>query len=196
MKERLKPISHSEFVEIIDNLSTKLDKFLTENKLKVDYVVPILRSGAVPAVYIANKLNIIKFAPYQAKHIKFNSGKEDIEELFNPFKSLNINKPNCVFLVVEGTHFSGKSAELCIDEIYKNFPNAKILYVCLQKYYGSKSFSNKVLFEASGVTAEWINLTEDECKKLGIRDSAIIYPWEILENEISHPDDLENNIFF
>ena len=33
-------------------------------------MVPILRSGAVPAVYIANELNLVKFAPIQVKKIK------------------------------------------------------------------------------------------------------------------------------
>ncbi len=196
MEERFKPITHEKFVEIINKLSCNLSEFLTQNNLKIDYVVPILRSGAVPAVYIANKLNIVKFAPFQVKNVKFNSGKEKHKILFSAFDTLKINKPEPVFLMVDGTHFSGKSAELCINEIYKTFPNAKILYVCLQRYYGSTSFKDKILYEDSCVTAEWINLSEEECKKLNIQTHVMLFPWENIENEKTHPDDLEDNIFF
>lgn len=196
MEERLKPISHSEFVKLIDRLCQNLTKFLTENNLRIDYIVPILRSGAVPAVYIANKLNIVKFAPFQVKNVKFNSGKEKHEILFSAFDTLKLNKQEPVFLVVDGTHFSGKSAELCINEIYKTFPNAKILYVCLQRYYGSTSFKDKILYEDSCVTAEWCSLSEEECKKLNTQSFAFVFPWESIENEQTHPDDLEDNIFF
>lgn len=196
MKERLKLMDHNKFVECTNALANSIEKFLNDNNLKIDYVVPVLRSGAVPGVYIANKLNIVKFAPIQVKHIKYNSGEEKVEMLYSPFKTAKITKKEPVFLIVEGTQFSGTSIELCINEIYKQFPKAKILYVCITKYYGSKSFADKVLFEKAAIISEWVNLSEEECKKNGIESHAPVYPWEIIENEITHPDDLEDNIFF
>lgn len=73
--DRLRLMSHDEFVKHIDKLSDNLRKYLTQNNLKVDYVVPILRSGAVPAVYLANRLNLVKFAPFQVKHITHKTAK-------------------------------------------------------------------------------------------------------------------------
>ena len=51
-----KIISHSEFEQHIKKLSSDIRKYCKINDVRIDYVVPILRSGAVPAVYIANDL--------------------------------------------------------------------------------------------------------------------------------------------
>jgi len=188
-------MSHEEFLKHIDYLSKNLGEFIKENNLKVDYIIPILRSGAVPAVYISNRLNIVKFAPYQVKHIKYKNEKETIEILFNPIKSLNIQKEDPTFLIVEGTHSTGASVELCIDEILKEFPKGKLLYVCISKIYGSKSFTDKVIYEKAASFYN-VNMPKDECKKLNIYNCDVIYPWETLEGELTHPDDFEENIFF
>ncbi len=195
MKREMRAMTHEEFTKHIENLYKGLDEFLNKQNLKVDYIVPVLRSGAVPAVYLANKLNIVKFAPFQVKHITYEDKKETIEIIFNPLKALNIEKESPIFLIVEGTHSSGKSVELCIDEILKHYPIAKILYVCITKNYESKSFSDKVVYE-NFACQKSETLTEEECKKLGIEHLDAIYPWETFEGEQNHPDDLEKNIFF
>ena len=56
-----KKLSYNRFLKYIDKLCKNLQSYIEENKIKIDYICPILRSGAVPAVYIANKLNIVKF---------------------------------------------------------------------------------------------------------------------------------------
>lgn len=195
VQERFRNLSHDEFVTIVNEISEKLNDFLTENKLKVDYVVPMLRSGAVPAVYIANRLNIVKFLPFQSKHITYKNGKETIELLYNPLKSFDISKKEPVFLIVEGNHSTGKSVELCLDELLKAYPNAKILYVCLFKNYNSKNFTDKTVFEYAGrITGYFLPL--EECEKLNIDGYSPVYPWETEEDQINHPDDREENIFF
>ena len=195
MKNRLRKMSHKEFISHINFLSKQLKEFLESKCLKIDYICPILRSGAVPAVYIANKLNIVKFASFQAKHITYKNKEEKIELLFNPLRNIKIEKEQPVFLLVEGTHSTGKSVELCITEIYKIYPKAKILYVSIAKFYGSKDFKEKIFYENHAL---YFNTSKSiqECKKLKINPYLAIYPWEILESEVNHPDDLEENIFF
>lgn len=136
----------------------QIKEFITEKNLKIDYICPILRSGAIPAVYISNKLNIIKFAPMQVKHIAYKNGENTIEMLFNPFDALKITKEEPVFLLVEALQSTGKSVNICIDEIKKNYPNSKILYVCLVREYGSKDFKEKVEFSTAQVIIEAITI--------------------------------------
>ncbi len=62
-----------------------------------EYICPVLRSGAVPATYISNKLNIVKFLPMQVKHIAYKNGENKIEMIFNPFDSIQIDKKNQYF---------------------------------------------------------------------------------------------------
>ena len=69
-EDEIKSMSHEEFKDYCLKLSKDIQEYCNTNHLRIDYVVPILRSGAVPAVYIANELNLIKFAPIQVKKIK------------------------------------------------------------------------------------------------------------------------------
>lgn len=192
-----KKMSSEIFEKHINKLCKNLSNFIEQNEIKIDYICPILRSGAVPSVYISNKLNIIKFLPIQVKHIAYKNGQNKIEMIFNPLDSIEIKKDSPVFLVVEAMHSTGASAEICINEIKKKYKNAKILYVCLAKEYGSKDFPNMTIYEDSAFYYNGDNLfSEEKCKELGIEYTYPLFPWEILDIELKHPDDLEENIFF
>lgn len=197
-KENYRRISHNEFIEYIDRICNDLEKYINENQLKVDYICPILRSGGVPAIYISNRLNIVKFAPFQVKHIKYNNDTYSTEILFNPFNSLEIKKSNPVFLVVEAMHSTGSSVALCINEIKKNYKDAIILYVSVTKAYGYRDFKGEVAYENTGFYYNRCNreYSKEECEQLGIEFYNPLFPWENLELELIHPDDLEDNIFF
>lgn len=66
-EDEIRNMTHDEFKSYCLKVSKEIDEYCKSNNVRVDYVVPILRSGAVPAVYIANELNLIKFAPIQVK---------------------------------------------------------------------------------------------------------------------------------
>ena len=117
MQKNYKRIEHNEFLQHIYKLCDHLGKYIKDNKIKIDYICPVLRSGAVPATYISNKLNIVKFLPMQVKHIAYKNGENKIEMIFNPFDSIQIEKKEPVFLVVEAMHSTGTSVEICINEI-------------------------------------------------------------------------------
>lgn len=195
--EDYKPMTYEAFLSYIDKICQKLEVYINDNKIKVDYICPVLRSGAIPAIYISNRLNIIKFLPMQVKHIAYNDGTNNIEMIFNPLNCVEIKKEEPVFLVVEAMHSTGTSVKICIDEIKKRYKNARILYVCLTKEYRSENFENLVEYEDTGFFYNGKNkLDEEKCKELQIEYFTPLFPWEILENELQHPDDLEENIFF
>lgn len=197
MDKNYKKMSNETFEKHIDKLCENLSDFVEHNGIKIDYICPILRSGAIPAVYISNRLNIVKFLPIQVKHIAYKNGENKIEMIFNPLNSIEIKKDTPVFLVVEAMHSTGTSAEICINEIKRRYKNAKILYVCLTKEYGSKDFSNITIYEDSAFYYNGNNaFSKDKCKELNIEYNYPLFPWEILEMELKHPDDLEENIFF
>ena len=117
MLKQYKKMSNEVFEQKIDILCKKILEFTKENEIRIDYICPILRSGVIPATYISNKLNIIKFLPIQVKHISYKNGDNKIQMIFNPFNAIEINKKNPVFLVVEAMHYTGTSAGICINEI-------------------------------------------------------------------------------
>ena len=40
------------------------------------------------------------------------------------------------------------------------------------------------------------NFIEERCKELNVEYYHPLFPWEELEMELEHPDDLEENVFF
>lgn len=197
MQKNYKRMEHNEFLQYIDKICEQLGKYIKDNKIKIDYICPVLRSGAVPAVYISNKLNIVKFLPIQVKHVAYNNGDNKIEMIFNPFNSIEINKKEPVFLVVEAMHSTGTSAEICINEIKKRYKNAKILYVCLTKEYGSRDFKGIAEYEDVAFYYNGNNeFSKERCKELDVEYFYPLFLWEDLQTELEHPDDLEDNIFF
>ena len=197
MQKNYKRMEHSEFIQNIDKICNQLGKYIQDNEIKIDYICPVLRNGAVPAVYISNKLNIVKFLPIQVKHIAYKNGDNKIEMIFNPINSIEINKKEPVFLVVEAMHSTGTSVEICINEIKNKYKDAKILYVCLTKEYGSRNFNDiteyaDVAFYYNGNNG----FSKEKCEELNIEYFYPLFTWEDLKMELEHPDDLEENIFF
>lgn len=193
---KYRELSHERFLKCINILSANLEKFLDENDFKVDYIMPIVRSGSVPAVYISNKLNIVKFAPIQIKHITYNDGRESIETIFNPLNSLDINKEKPVFLIVDALQSSGKSAEIAIKEIKNVYSDAVVLYVCITKKYLSNDFKGTIEYFDYAFQYNEDQFDEEKCLSLGIDYYAPVFPWEKEDDQINYPDDLEDNIFF
>ena len=197
MQKNYKRMEHNEFLQHIDKLCNHLRKYIQDNKIKIDYICPVLRSGAVPATYISNKLNIIKFLPIQVKHIAYKNGENKIEMIFNPFDSIEINKKEPVFLLVEALHCTGTSVEICINEIKNRYKNAKILYVCLTKEYGSRDFRDIIEYEDVAFYYNGNNeFSKEKCKELNVEYHSPLFLWEDLQTELEHLDDLEENIFF
>lgn len=197
MQRNYKRMKHDEFLQYIDKICNQLGKYIQDNEIKIDYICPVLRSGAVPAVYISNKLNIVKFLPIQVKHIAYKNGDNKIEMIFNPFNAIEINKKEPVFLVVEAMHSTGTSVEICINEIKNKYKDAKILYVCLTKEYGSRNFNQITEYEDVAFYYNGNNdFSKEKCKELNIEYFYPLFPWEDLKMELEHPDDLEENIFF
>ena len=121
MQKDYKRMEYNEFLQYINKLCDHLEKYIQDNKIRIDYICPVLRSGAVPAIYITYTLNIVKLLPVQVKHIAYQNGENKIEMIFNPFDSIQIEKKEPVFLVVEAMHSTGTSVEICINEIKNRF---------------------------------------------------------------------------
>ena len=197
MQKDYKRMEYNEFLQYINKLCDHLEKYIQDNKIRIDYICPVLRSGAVPAIYISNKLNIVKLLPMQVKHIAYQNGENKIEMIFYPFDSIQIEKKEPVFLVVEAMHSTGTSVEICINEIKNRYEKAKILYVCLTKEYGSKNFKDITEYEDVAFYYNGNNeFTKEKCKNLNVEYFYPLFPWEDLKTELEHPDDLEENIFF
>lgn len=175
----IKSMTHDDFKNYCSKISKEINHYCIENQLRIDYVVPILRSGAVPAVYISNELNLIKFAPIQVKKIKQN-GIYDHIVLLNSLKELDKDK-ELILLVVEGTYSSGDTVNTALDEIKKTLPKAKILFstICIR---GKENMPKGIEKGFYGFDLP--------------REKLFTYPWESVEMKENHPDQKIENIFY
>lgn len=178
-EDEIKSMSHEDFKNYCLKLSKEIDAYCVANNLRIDYVVPILRSGAVPAVYIANELNLIKFVPIQVKKIKQN-GIYDHIVLLNTLEYLDKDK-ELLLLVVEGTYSSGDTVNTALDEIRKTLPKAKILFstICIR---GKENMPKCIEQGFYGFDLP--------------REKLFTYPWESVEMKENHPDQKVENIFY
>lgn len=178
-EDEIKSMSHDDFKGYCLKVSKEINDYCTNNNLRIDYVVPILRSGAVPAVYIANELNLIKFAPIQVKKIKQN-GIYDHIILLNTLKDLDKNK-ELVLLIIEGTYSSGDTVNTALDEIRKTLPKAKILFstICIR---GEENMPKDIVKGFYGFDLP--------------REKLFTYPWESVDMKENHPDQKIENIFY
>lgn len=178
-EDEIKDMSHDEFKGYCLKLSKDIQEYCKSNNIRIDYVVPILRSGAVPAVYIANELNLIKFAPIQVKKIKQN-GIYDHVVLLNSLKDLDKDK-ELTLLVVEGTYSSGDTVNTALEEIRRTLPKAKILFstICIR---GKENMPKEIVKGFYGFDLP--------------REKLFTYPWETVEMKENHPDQKIENIFY
>ena len=179
LEDGIETISHSKFKKYASKLSKEIAKYIAENNLRIDYVVPVFRGGAVPAVYIANELNLIKFAPIQMKKIKQN-GKYDRILLLNSLKDLDREK-NLNLLVVDDTVGAGDTLHTIVDEIRETLPKATILFACIFLRDGTDLPENiQASFFGSSMA----------------REKVFVYPWEIKEQKETRIDQEIENIFY
>lgn len=178
-EDKIRTMSHRKFKKYVLKLSREIEEYTSKKNIRIDYVVPILRSGAVPAVYIANELNLIKFAPIQVKKIK-QDGKYDHIVLLNSLKDLDKEK-ELNLLVVEGTYSSGETMNTALDEIKKTLPNANILLACVC-VRGEENLPKNVQKSFYGFSLS--------------REKLFVYPWELKEQKETHPDQKLENIFY
>lgn len=178
-EDEIKSMSHDDFKGYCLKLSKDINDYCDTNNLRIDYVVPILRSGAVPAVYISNELNLIKFAPIQVKKIKQN-GVYDHIVLLNSLKELDKNK-RLNLLVVEGTYSSGDTVNTALEEIKRTLPKSKILFatICIR---GKENMPKSIEKGFYGFDLP--------------REKLFSYPWETVEMKENHPDQKVENIFY
>ena len=178
-EDEIRTMPHSEFKKHVLKVTKEIEEYTTKNNLRIDYVVPILRSGAVPAVYIANELNLIKFVPIQVKKIKQN-GEYDHIVLLNSLKDLDKER-ELLLLVVEGTYSSGETAITALNEIKKTLPKAKILFACVC-IRGEKNMPKGVQKGFYGFDLP--------------REKLFTYPWESADMKENHPDQKIENIIY
>ncbi len=172
----INPMSWDEFDRIIDGIVRKIKDI----GIQYDAVAPILRSGGIPAMMIANKLKIIPTIPIQVKY-KYNPTV--VETLIDP-QCPNNKDPGEMknILVVDANTGSGRSAELVASLLKQNFPDSKLCFATVTKVYKKENIVRGYDASIYGrVTNEDFLDNAPDDARYGIT----IFPWENPDAELA-----------
>ena len=179
-------ISWNDFENYMEKIKNDILEYIKNNNLNIDVIIPILRGGGIPGIYLANQLKVVRILPYQFKYL--HHPEKEIKMLDLSFDNLNsfiIDNPTV--LVIEGNHSTGNLANNVIKIIKKEKPNSKVLYVALAKDYYYKDSVDLVDFTTCGFyTNENRKLSLVECNNENIEYKKVyISPWELEQEEFS-----------
>lgn len=182
-KTDFKKVSWEEYGKTLEVLYKKVNKYVNQNKLKIDAVVSILRGGAIPATYLAYKLGVLRILPVQYKY--FYKGKNlELRKIFG-FTRNTVKLPaKPTFLLVEGNHCFGLTAETAAKDLKRQFPGCRIVYAAdhMDYSYQKNQYAEVIFF--GRITNECRNLSIKECKAKGIDNPlSHLLPWEGIEEE-------------
>jgi hypoxanthine phosphoribosyltransferase len=178
------PMSWDEFDRIASSLIDQLSTYQNKHHFKFDAVAPMLRSGGIPAVMIANKMQIIPMIPLQ---VKYNYDHGGVDTVIPPLCPLTLDE-NAVknILVTECNTYMGTSSKLVVNLLNKKFPKADLHYACITKVYGGPQ--NIKGYKSYHIGC-WTNEAFKDNAPNNCRPGITIYPWETAEYEL---EDINN----
>jgi hypothetical protein len=175
--------SWAEYSSELTKLTDKVIKYVKENQITIDAVVPLLRGGNIPGTFIAYALDVLTILPVQYKYF-FMGDKCELRKMhgLNP---QDVLKQNPTFVLVEGNHCYGNQAKYAASDLKKTFPNCRIIYAASNMDYKYQDVVKDAEISFYGnLTNCCKELTDEECIKLGIEyKKELIFPWENITEE-------------
>ena len=178
-------IGWDEYGELMEKILKELQDYISRNNIKIDAVVPILRGGATLGNFLAYKLGIIRILPVQYKYFFTGRGKAELRQLLFTPNSKVIGE-NPTFLLVEGDQCFGNTVIHAAKDLKTEFPGCNIIHVADILDYSYRDSAKEYVNESfyGKYTNHCEELSDEECKKLGI-EGATIAPWENFKEEIA-----------
>jgi len=167
-------------------LGDKVEKYVKENNVKINAVVPILRGGNIPATYLAYRLKILKIAPVQYKYF-FKGDFAELRQIQKVNEELFDKNDKLIFLLVEGNHCFGTSASYAAKGLKEQFPNCEIIYAASDMDYNYQDVVKdaKVSFYGK-LQNDCEECSKEQCEKEGLNFGCFdIFPWENIEEELA-----------
>jgi hypoxanthine phosphoribosyltransferase len=178
------PMSWAEFGEVMNNLVDKIRVYISNKDMTFDAIAPILRSGAIPGMVIANKLKITTILPIQVKYCHDNNRPKQLLPFLKPLTVDLGNNPK--ILVTECNTVTGESARNTAEIIKRVYPKAELYYASIGKVYKNPEVSLSVYSHCfvGIMTNECFEADINTINELMLRPGITIYPWETASFEL------------
>ncbi len=127
----LNPMTYDEYATAVARLTGKLRTYCIMREVRFDIIVPILRSGAIPAGIIAHHLDIQHFLPVQVYH----EGR-GLKQVFTMPRMLDLSLTAPNILICDNHTVSGAVARRSIELVRESVPDSKICFSSVVTAYG------------------------------------------------------------
>jgi hypoxanthine phosphoribosyltransferase len=183
-KDGFKRLTWNEYESVLQILVSKVQDYIKENNLKIDVIVPILRGGSFPGVYLAYKLKLIRIVPVQYKYFTNENSNLELRKLLDLPENISLSEKPTI-LIVENNHCFGTTGVIVTKNIRERFSNATIIYVASWMDYSfqENKYADTVIY--GKLTNETKMLSEEEAVSKGLETPATLFPWENEEEEWS-----------
>ena len=161
-----------------------MNRYIKENNVEIDTVVPILRGGSFPGTYLAFRLHLLGILPVQYKYFLAN-GKIELKKIFSFPKANLKNNKSPVFLLVENNHCFGLTASTAAKDLKKMLPDCRIIYAVDHIDYSYQKIDNVEKIFYGKLTNETKELNDKQCKIKKIENICYLFPWENLDEEMT-----------
>ena len=176
------PVSYAEFGLLVESLISKIQILIEKEKIQIDGVAPVLRSGGVAGSMIAVHFRVPVMFPLQFKYHYQPRALKQVLQL-PPVPDGLPRDP--VILICENNTTSGKTARGAIDAVKQQIPHAKILYATVSKVFGGPDTIEGAEHYFYGIcTNENFLATQDQEREMGLRPGIAVYPWEVISDEL------------
>ncbi|MEK7218517.1 MAG: phosphoribosyltransferase [Patescibacteria group bacterium] len=187
ISDNMNPMEWGEFGKAMDTLIRKLEKYMKDTGVKFNLIAPILRSGGIPGAMVAIHFNIVTMLPIQLKRLP--GSMEPVEVIVT---KLNWGVPkDPVVLICENNTGHGTTARKAIRIMRQKYPEARLFYATVTKAYGGPDALDGVEeYFYGALTDELFVASAEDIRKKHIRPNAVLFPWEILEEEVNETNKL------
>lgn len=178
----INPMGWDEFHALVRQLIKQLAAQQQQQGQAFAAVAPILRSGGLPAVMIANALRIIPMLPLQVKTAAGASQSDAAQLVLPPVVTplLTPDAPHHLLIVECNTH-TGQSARLAQQALRAIYPQAHLHYACVTKVFGGPpQIDGYDSYHAACLTNEAFRADAPATARAGIT----VFPWENPADEL------------
>ncbi len=172
-----------EYESLLEKLSSDISKHLKKNGLTIDTVVPIMRGGGVPGIYLAYALHVLSILPVHYHYDFREKGKMKLRRFITIKRYIDLIPKNPVILLVEGNQCFGNTANAALEDIKNNIKNPVVLYAADLVDYGYKDAVKADAVFIGKYSNECGTLSHKEARKKGIFPGTKLLPWEIEKEE-------------
>jgi len=179
-RSELRMLGYAEFGQLLDVLTANVMSVCVTRHLRIDVVVPILRSGSMAGCHLASRLGVTAMLPLQYKHTY--DGLMPIRRQFS-MPVLEDEPRNPVVLIADTNTVTGAIAACAAREVRTRWPASTILFASVLLDLSIERLPDIDVLVSARRTNERRTVSADTAAARGASNEIQIFPWEDIDEQ-------------